>query len=76
MMYATAINWATMTFPFVDAINIEIRLTDNINILTDGLGPVDLVFFTSLLELVIWNLNFKKGHMEYWGNISAVLNHI
>ena len=35
---------------FVDVTNIQIIFIDR---LTDGLGPVDLVFFTLLLELVI-----------------------
>ena len=33
-----------------------------------------LILFLLLLELVILNLNVKKGHMEFGGNFGAVLH--
>ena len=33
------------------------------------IGPVDLVLFTLLMELLDLNLNVQKGHMEFWGNL-------
>ena len=35
----------------------------------DGLGPLNLILFILLLELVFFNLNAKKGHTEFWGNL-------
>ena len=41
--------------------------------------PIDiiwhyLILFTLLLELVILNLDVKKGHMKFWGTFGAVLH--
>ena len=47
----------------------EMLLTDNADRLIDGLGPVNLVLSTLLLELVNLNLNVKKGHKEFFGNL-------
>ena len=38
-------------------------------IFIDLLGPLNLVLFILLLEVVILNLNVKKCHMEFWGKI-------
>ena len=54
-MYATANNLATMTFPLLMLLTFQIILMDNIDRCIDRLGPVDLVSFTLLFELV--NLN-------------------
>ena len=32
---------------------------------------MDLVLFTLLLELLILNLNVKKGPTEFWGNLQS-----
>ena len=54
-----------MTFPLL-MLYLQIIFIDS---LIDRLGPVDLVLFTLPLELVNWNLNVKKGHMEFWQNL-------
>ena len=56
---------------FVDGTNIQNILTDNADRLIDGLVSVDLVLFTVLLELVNLNLNAKKCHTEFWGNLQC-----
>ena len=52
-MHAIAINWFTMTFPLL-ILYLQIMFFER---LIGRLGPVDLVLFTLLFELV--NLNFK-----------------
>ena len=52
-MHAIAINWATMTLPLL----VLYLHTIFIDILIDRLGPVYLILFALLFELV--NLNFK-----------------
>ena len=42
----------------------------------DGLGPLNFILFILLLELVIWNLNIKEGHAQFWGTFSASLHYI
>ena len=50
-----------------------IHVTKNVMItITTGLVLIPfiwhyLILFIVLLGLVIWNLNFKKGHTEFWG---------
>ena len=46
--------------------NMQVILFDR---LVDRLGPVDLALFTLLSELVILNLNVKKGHTEFRGHL-------
>ena len=55
-MYPIAINWTTMTFPLL--------MSHLQKILFDRLGPVDLVLFTLLLNLLDLNLIATKGHTE------------
>ena len=52
-MHVIAINWATITFPLL-MLCLQIIFIDK---LIGGLGPVDLVLSTLLLEMII--LNFK-----------------
>ena len=63
-IHAIAIIWVTMTFLLLLS-NLQIIFDTFI----DRLGPVDLVLFTLLLELVNLNLNVKKGQTEFWGNL-------
>ena len=67
-MHAIAINWATLTFP-LSMLHLQIIFIDR---LIDRLGPVDLVLFTLLLELLDLNLNTMKGHTEFWGRPSVL----
>ena len=69
IVHAIAINWATMINSFVDVTNIQIILTENTDRLFDRDGPADLLLFTLPLELVNLNLNVKKDHTQFWGNI-------
>ena len=71
IIYALAINWAYYYIYLVDVTNIQITVADNIDRFNDGLGPVDLVSFTFLYELIILNLNVKKGHKEFWQNLQC-----
>ena len=43
--------------------------------------PIDiilhyLILFILILELVIWNLNGKKGHMDFWETCGIVHHHV
>ena len=53
----------------VDVANIQIILTDNIDRCNDRLGPVDLMLFTLLLELVHLNLMLSKALQNFGGNL-------
>ena len=55
-MHVTAIIWTTITFPLL-MLYLQIIFTDRLN---EGFGPVDLVLFTLLFELVNLNLKVRK----------------
>ena len=69
-MEATTISWAIMIYPLL--IQTMLIILHYRHIMT--CEPIDilwqyLILVTLLFELVIWNLNFKKGHTEFWGDL-------
>ena len=59
-----------MTFPLLMLLRYRLYLrVIFIDRLMGGLGPVHLLLYTLLMELVNLNLNVKKGHMEFQGHL-------
>ena len=67
ILYAIAVNWATMKFLLI--LYLQIIFIDR---LIDRLGPVDLMLLTLLLKLLDLNLKAIKGHTEFWGKPSLL----
>ena len=66
VMYATAISCTTMILILLMLLTYRLYFQIIfIRRLIDGLGPVDLVLFTLLLGLVVFNITVKDRHMQF-----------
>ena len=68
--YATAISRPIVKFPLLILLTFRLYLQIKyIDLSIDQDVGVYLVLFMQVLELVNLNLNVKKGHTIFWGNL-------